>query len=285
MNRKKEEQSYLVVKANELVQQARFDLDVQEQKIVLFLVSKIKPTDSEFKWYDLRVVDFRETLNIKSYAGGSYYDYIKSLIKKLADKSAWLKLDPNSDEETLVRWIDKARINKKKDILKVRLDEDLKPFLLQLKKHFTAYELWYVLSMKSQYSIRLYEFLKSLLHKKETYTKTFKLEYLKEKMSAEKQVKYYDFKRFGLEKAISEINQFTDLEVAYEAIFEKNRCKEIVLSVKVKDVLERAKIADSFFNGCQLDIFEQLPTDSNDWEVIYEKSDSRQGARTISDGV
>ena len=268
MNRKKDEQNYLVVKANELIQQARFDLDIQEQKIILFLVSKIKPTDAELKWYDFKIVDFRETLNIKSYAGGSYYDYIKGLIKKLADKSAWLKLNPNSDKETLVRWIDKASIDKKKDILKVRLDADLKPFLLQLKKHFTTYELWYVLSMKSQYSIRLYEFLKSLLHKKETYSKTFTLEYLKEKMSAEKLVKYYDFKRFGLEKAISEINQFTDIEIVYEAIFEKNRCKEITLSVKVKDVLDRAKIADSFFNGCQLDIFRQLPSGSNDLEEI-----------------
>ena len=55
------------------------------------------------------------------------------------DKSVWIKLD--EDEETLLRWIEKPYVNKKSGTIKIRLDEDMKPFLLQLKENFTQYEL------------------------------------------------------------------------------------------------------------------------------------------------
>ena len=270
---KSEEQSYKVVKANELIQRARFELDTQEQKIVLYLISKIKPDDEEFKWYGFKIAEFRETLNLKGYAGGSYYEYIKELIKKLADKSAWWTDPENEKKKTLVRWISKARINEKNDTLEIRLDEDLKPFLLQLKEHFTQYELWCVLRMRSQFSIRLYELLKSHLHKKDKYVKSFQLDDLRKKMSAENFPRYVDFKRRALEKAIREINDYSDLEVSYEAEMVKKSCKAITITVKVKDVMERVRISNEFFNGAQLDMFPLFPELKDDWDDITDEND------------
>lgn len=37
-----------VVKANALIQKSRFSLSLQQQKIVLYLISKIQPNDEEF---------------------------------------------------------------------------------------------------------------------------------------------------------------------------------------------------------------------------------------------
>ena len=42
-----------VIKSNELIQKSRFDLSLQEQKIILYLISQISPFDEEFKIYDL----------------------------------------------------------------------------------------------------------------------------------------------------------------------------------------------------------------------------------------
>ena len=41
-----------VVKANDLIQKSRFSLSVQQQKIVLYLISQITQFDTEFKLYD-----------------------------------------------------------------------------------------------------------------------------------------------------------------------------------------------------------------------------------------
>ena len=47
-----EERNQLVVKHNALIQKTRYSLNTQQQKIILYLISKIKPDDDELKEYD-----------------------------------------------------------------------------------------------------------------------------------------------------------------------------------------------------------------------------------------
>ena len=139
----------MVVKANDLIQKSRFDLSLQQQKIILFLISHIEPSDKEFKLYEFSVIDFCQVCGIDYTAGKNYKD-IKKAIKEIADKSVWIKTQ--DDEETLLRWVEKPYINKNSGTIKIRLDEDMKPYLLQLKKNFTQYELIYTLQFKSKYT-------------------------------------------------------------------------------------------------------------------------------------
>ena len=44
----REEQSYLVVKHNDLIRKAQSFLTVTEQKVVLYLISLINPDDKDF---------------------------------------------------------------------------------------------------------------------------------------------------------------------------------------------------------------------------------------------
>ena len=44
-----------VRKANELIQKSRFSLSLQQQKIILYLISKIQPTDTEFHEYKFEI--------------------------------------------------------------------------------------------------------------------------------------------------------------------------------------------------------------------------------------
>ena len=100
-----------VVKANDLIQKSRFSLSVQQQKIVLYLISQISQFDTEFKLYEFSISDFCKVCGI-DYESGKNYQDIKTAIKEIADKSVWIKLD--EDEETLLRWIEKPYVNKKK---------------------------------------------------------------------------------------------------------------------------------------------------------------------------
>ncbi|WP_408609851.1 RepB family plasmid replication initiator protein [Konateibacter massiliensis] len=48
----------------------------------------------------------------------------------------------------------------------MRLDEGMTPYLFDLQEKFTSYGLYNILKMKSQYSIRFFEILKSYTYQK-----------------------------------------------------------------------------------------------------------------------
>jgi plasmid replication initiation protein len=185
---------------------------------------------------------------------GANYRYIKQTIKALSDKSIWLKLDNGS--ETLMRWINKAWINQKSGMIKLRLDDDMKPYLLQLKDRFTQYELFYTLAMKSQYSIRLYEILKSYENQNQ---KKFDIEELKKMLSAEKYKRYPDFRRYVLDISLREINAFSDVNVTYQVVKDGRRYANIVFSTSQKkglnERLETWERIDGVLNPMQTSLF------------------------------
>ena len=100
----KQEQKYLelrnntVIKANELIQKSRFSLSLQQQKVVLYLISQITPFDEDFKLYEFSIVEFCKVCGIDYDSGKNYAD-LKAAIKEIADKSVWIKTE--DDEETL----------------------------------------------------------------------------------------------------------------------------------------------------------------------------------------
>ena len=223
---------YKIVKSNEIIQKARFKLSMQEQKIILYLISKIKPTDKEFESYTFSVIEFCQICGIDSDSGTNYSN-LKSTIKSLADKSLWVTLEKGT--QTLLRWIEKAKIIENSGIVEIRLDDDMKPYLLKLKNNFTQYELLYTLAMKSQYSIRLYEILKSYEYKKNII---YEIESLKQILLAEKYKLFGDFKRRVIDIAITEINSLSDISIKYELIKEGRKYVKIRFMIKLKEDLD-----------------------------------------------
>jgi len=209
-----EARGYSIVKANDLIQRSRYNLSTQEQKIILYLISKIKPEDDDFHEYEFKIKEFCEICGIDETNGGNYIT-LKSTIKNLSDKSNWVILKDKKGEEweTIIRWVEKARINRKSGIIRIRLDSDLKRYLLQLKEKFTTYSMYFMLAMKSKYSIRLYEILKSYqnLGKCE-----FEIERLKSILAAETYEFFWNFKDKALNVAVQEINDYSDISISYE---------------------------------------------------------------------
>lgn len=250
-----EKRYYRVVKSNDLIQKSRFHLSTQEQKIILYMISKIMPSDTDFTEQEFSIMEFCTFCGIEN-KNGKNYKNIKDSIKNLADKSVWITLD--NGEETLVRWISKAWINKKSGLIKIRMDDEMKPYLLQLQERFTQYEILYTLAMRSQYSIRLYELLKSYQNLK---SHTFDIDELKRILDAANYKRYPDFKRKVLDIAMREINEFSDINVAYEVekvgrryaklnfsiIFKKDPQERFTTWVKIEEVINPAQM--SLFRG------------------------------------
>lgn len=233
--KKLEQREYSVIKSNALIQKTRFELSLQEQKMILRLIQMIKPDDTELKLYEFKIKDFCEFCGIDESNGKNYIN-IKNTLKKLADKSFWTTID-DTGTETLLRWIERPYINKNSGMIRVKLDELMKPFLLQLKEYFTQYSLYYTIAMKSKYSIRVYELLKS--YQNLGYYEC-NISDLKKRLMADKYNRWVDFKRKVLEPSLSEINELTDIKVNYELFKNGRAIERIKFNIELKrDITER----------------------------------------------
>ena len=229
-----------VIKANELIQRSRFSLSLQQQKIMLYLISQISPYDEEFKLYTFSITEFCKVCGIDE-KNGKNYRALKRAVKEIRDKSIWVKL-PDGRETTLA-WIEKINIDPGSGTIAVRLDNDMKPFLLQLKSNFTSYELIWTLHFKSKYTIRLYELIKSIhFHELENYTKTYSLDELKGLLNAEKYRTYQDFKKRVLVPSIEEINTYSDKIVKYEVMKKGRAVDRIKFFIESRESIRTAEI-------------------------------------------
>ncbi len=235
---------YLVVKGNELIQQNRFELSLSEQKTVAFICSMIKPIDAMDRAkgipyqldYEFNIRDYCKVCGI-DYDNGKNYADVKATLKKLRDRSMWVTLD--NDDETVVGWLDRVTTNKRSGIAKVRIDDRLAPYLFDLGQRFTQYQLYNILAMKSAFSVRIYELMKSYAFQK---SKTFEVDELKRLLMVDDVKSYNDFGRFRhkvLEKAQEEINELTDLNIYFEPITKGRKVIKVKFRIEQKNPIER----------------------------------------------
>lgn len=235
---------YLVVKGNELIQQNRFELSLPEQKTVAFICSMIKPVDVKDKVkgvpfqleYEFNIRDYCKVCGI-DYDNGKNYADVKATLKHLRDRSMWLTLEDGS--ETLVGWLAKVTTNKKSGIAHIKLDEDLVPYLFDLGQKFTQYQLYNILAMKSGFSVRIYELMKSYAFQK---NKTFDVDELKRLLMVDDVKSYKNFNLFKtkvLEKAQEEINELTDINIYFEPITKGRKVVKIKFRIEEKSAIDR----------------------------------------------
>ncbi len=227
------QREYKVVKANEIIQKARYDLNVHELKLLSFIFSKVKPTDTEIQPYTFSIKEYCQICGI-DYKNGKNYITIKKSLKSLRDKSFWLK-DENGDETT-VGWLQKVTIRSGSGKIVATLDPDLQKYVVGLFENFTQYELLSTLPMQSSYSIRIYELLKSYAF---TKSHVFDIADLKRQLSCEHYERFPDFRRKVIEIAVRDINLYTDLEVSWEPIKDGRKITQIRVYIKTKETFER----------------------------------------------
>lgn len=205
------ERKQYVAKSNQVIQKSRYKLTTQQQKLVLYMISKIRPTDTEFKEYTFDLKNICQILNV-NIQGSNYYKFRES-IQKIADTSFWINID---GKDKLYRWLDDVEIEPNTTTIKVKFDEDLKPFLLHLQENYSQYKLENVICFDSKYSFRLYELFKS--HSFKGFF-TISVDELKKLLLIDdKYERFTIFKTKVLNKAIDEINRYTDINVNYKLI-------------------------------------------------------------------
>jgi plasmid replication initiation protein len=201
---------FTIRKANEIIQKAHSEMSAQQLDILAYMVSMIKPEDKPEQMYQFSVKEFCEVCN-KNYRSGYYYQSVKNDIQAIASVNVWVLQD--NGKERLVHWLDDAVIDKGNGLIEISFHKSIYPYLFDLQNRLTFYPREYYIALKGEYAKKLYELLKSIENL--DGVKTLKLDYIKWVLGATNYDRYPDFRRFVLEKAVEEINKFTDLEVLY----------------------------------------------------------------------
>lgn len=216
----------VVTKSNILIE-ANYKLTITEQKIVLYLVSKIRKDDDDFKTYTLPIKQFYELLG---YKGNPKYSEMKKITKNLIGKVVEIKEEKKLKQ---MSWLSYVEYNENDGSVNLSFDPRLKPYLLQLKREFTSYKLKNVMELKSGYSIRIYEILKKWQTIKEV---EIPLKELRKMVGAtDTYHEYHNFKKRVLTTAQNEIEEKTDIAFDYEEIKKGKRVVSIRFMIRSKN--------------------------------------------------
>ncbi len=225
----------IIIKSNALIQKSQFDLSALQQKVILYLISKISPYDEDFKTYEFNIMEFCQVCGIDHDSGGNY-KMLKKVIKELADKSIWVN---NPEEEYLGRIICDPVIKKKKGTIQLKLHDYMKPHLLQQKARYTQYEFIWGLQLEKKYSGPLYELAVSIHYNDlKPYEYIFDLDELRRIMGATNYKTWQHFKDRALDPAVQEINSFTNKIIEYEPIKYGRVVGRVKIKVTTKDIFD-----------------------------------------------
>lgn len=193
----------LVVKHNDLIE-ARYSLNLNEQKIILLAVSKIERDKKDFNMITFGVKEFTDLID----STPDRYSEIREIVRELRKKEIIINDDK---KELIMGWLSSIEYKKREGEIELEFSEKMMPYLLQLKNRFTRYQLKNVLSLKNKYSIRIYELAKQYEKIGERF---FEIEDLKKILMLEGLYdRVYDFEKKVLQASIDEINSNSDVKI------------------------------------------------------------------------
>ncbi|MBO3424416.1 replication initiation protein [Clostridium perfringens] len=237
------EKNYIVTKANNLIK-ASYSLTLQEQKLILSLASMVSPNDADFKEYTLEIKKFMQILEIETQ---TKYSEIPKITKELMKKVFEIR---EGKEILQLSWLSSVKYKTGEGKVILKFDSSLKPYMLQLKELYTSYKLENILLLRSKYSLRIYEILKSNQFKKYWEITLVELKYIlgiKEKSYDT----YQNLKNRVILKAQIELKEKTDIYFEFEEI--KTGRKVTSLKFIIKSNKNNKKLLSDNLNDISVD--------------------------------
>lgn len=198
------------IRQHNAITTARYEYSELQLDIFFYLLSILRK-DKTDGVYEIVVKDL-STLTGKEYK----YSYLKQATEEMGSRMFEVST-PKSYEQLWMFQRVKYVIGEGR--IEVRLSDDIKPYLFDLKDNFTSFELYAALRLGSKYAKRLYTLCSQWNDKGET--PVYKIPELKKMLSLlddkgnEQYKQIGEFKRFVLDEAKKQINEHTDLQIDY----------------------------------------------------------------------
>jgi plasmid replication initiation protein len=200
-----------VVKHNDLVK-ARSNFSKIEHRVIAMLISQLNREDEAFELQRIRISDLIERSGRSSQ---DLYDRGKEICQKLLNQQIHIQTEENGRRVYEgYNVLDHIRYVEGDGYIEAKFNDSMQPFLLQLKRRFTIYQLESFMRLGSRYSMRIYELLKM---REDLRWLRMSVQQLREVVSCEnKYSRFGDFRRRVVERAQSEINEITDISFTYK---------------------------------------------------------------------
>jgi len=207
----------LIIKKPENLVKARFKLSPLAIKFLSTIIANLRRSDEIDEEYVLRVSDFKELTGQKT---KRIYELIEESLEDLLKNPLKIPLNKEETKFLMTNWVSSAVYDAGQ--VSFLIDKRLKPFLIEVKEKFLKYRLENILSLRSTYSIRLYEILKDWLELYSRYgnkaEKIVKVDELREILEIPKSYRYNNIKIQILEKAKAELAKHTDILFDYDEL-------------------------------------------------------------------
>ena len=219
----------LVIKSNALIE-AKANLTLQEQKIILYAITKLDRSSNDFSIVKFNIKEFTDLIDSK----GNRYNEFREIVRNLRKKEVILRTTADGKhlkKELITGWLTSIELAEGSGDIELEFSKKLVPYMLQLKESFTRYELRNVLYFKSTYSIRIYELLKQYETLK---SRTFIINELRNilKIGDDEYTRFGNFEAKILKVSKEEINQYSDLEIDYEKVKSGRKVTAIKFSIR-----------------------------------------------------
>lgn len=202
----------ICVMANQIAE-ARHRLTVQEQRMVLWLVSQIEPKDKDFLTHTLAIREFEKLTGTKS---GRLYEQTRTVATGLLRAVLEIR-EPGERSGVRFQWFSEVLYNDGRGTLTVCFHQRLRPYLLELKSRFTQVSLSQTLRLRSGYAIRFYELLCSRERLKRFEMTVSELRHWAG-LADDEMARTVDLRRFVVDLAKRELDAKADLTFEVEQL-------------------------------------------------------------------
>lgn len=227
-----------VEKSNALVE-AGYRLTLTEMQVVLYGISLINPIKNEFPLrYRIDINKFAQLFNREH--ADIYHEIKNAVLKRFWERDFSYKNEKGKIVTN--RWLTQIVHDDGSGFIELKFNEEIQPYLHQLKTNFTTYYIDKISSFKSIYSVRFYEYAIMHLGQSKLSKCMFSMTIDEIKNRLELQDRYHrfcDFKARVIEPAKKEINAFSDLDISYEVRKNGKTPYEISFTAKKKRTVSK----------------------------------------------
>jgi plasmid replication initiation protein len=240
--------SRVVVQHNALAE-ARYRLSLRAQKLLIRLIAELDQKSEDFSEVKLGLGEFAalaaQERNDVTFA------HFCDAAKQFAGRFVVITQPPVPGEaqsrQLICHWISSMEQNPNDKSIVFSFDKKLKPYLLGLKRTFFVYRTLYAFNLASTYGIRLYQWAKSREYLRrpqqisvdELRCSLGTIEFDgRGKVVKESLKRYADFKRVALKPALKEVNEKTDISLAFKELKQPGTkiVQSLVFTVRQKEV-------------------------------------------------
>jgi len=202
-----------VVLHNDIVL-ARIDWSIYQNHIFAMLVSQLGKGDNDFR---VQQVDAEELFDLADLRHEHRHRVIANAAKGLVRETFEIRGEDHHYEGYTVFSF--CKYLPEKGLIEARFNEDARPFLLQLTKYFTQYQLRYTMRLRSSYAVRFYQIAKMIERPGKPQTQRMDVGYFRELFLIEdKYSRYNDVINRVIAPSVKQVNTATDTNLRIRTI-------------------------------------------------------------------